>query len=169
MTSAVIPPTITDYFIGEDVIARTCEVLTERGEEGVEAVVLWLGAVLAETRARVLSAYVPEQVAYRTASGLCVEITRRGLSRLMAELPKGVFVLVRVHSHSHDAFHSDVDDANMVISHQGAISIVVPDFCRHGLDLARCSVNELRRGEGWRELASEEVSRRFHTLPTTRV
>ena len=32
---------------------------------------------------------------------------------------------------------------------------------RDGMDLATCSVNELRHGEGWRELDATEVAERF--------
>jgi hypothetical protein len=49
----------------------------------------------------------------------------------------------------------------MLISHERAISIVVPNFASDGFHLAECSVNELRHGEGWIELSSAEVRDRF--------
>ena len=58
----------------------------------------------------------------------------------------------RIHSHPADAFHSPADDANPVLTHEGALSIVVPFFglgLRLGLDA--CAV--LRREEDrWRPL-----------------
>lgn len=161
MTWLHVPPTIERYTLDRSVLAETERFLRERGERGVEAMVLWLGTVASETSAEVLGVQIPEQVAYRSALGLAVEIRREGLSRLIATLPPGIFVLARVHSHAGAAFHSEIDNQNMVISHQGAISIVVPDFARAPLDLRRCSVNELRHEHGWRELSPEEVERRF--------
>ena len=49
----------------------------------------------------------------------------------------------------------------MLISHVGAISIVVPFFARGSIDLARCSVNELSDDHLWRELSDQEVQKRF--------
>src|SRR5439155_1750856 len=82
--------------------------------------------------------------------GVAVEVTQRGLAEMISALPAGVFVLARVHSHPSAAFHSPLDDENMLISHEGAISIVVPHFARSGMELATCSINELRHGQGWR-------------------
>jgi hypothetical protein len=93
-----------------------------------------------------------------------VEVTQEGLTRLIGGLSPGVFVLVRVHSHPNDAYHSELDDDNMLISHERAISIVVPDFARDPIVLSRCSVNELRHGEGWIEISPDEVRRRFKVL-----
>jgi hypothetical protein len=57
-----------------------------------------------------------------------------------------------VHSHPAGAFHSPADDANPVLSHEGAISVVVPYF---GLGLRRgvaaCAVYRLTAGR-WRAL-----------------
>lgn len=83
------------------------------------------------------------------------------MTALIASLEPGVFVLCRVHSHPHEAYHSAVDDLNMLISHEGAISIVVPDFAAAPIELERCSVNELCHGRGWRELDVEEIRTRF--------
>jgi hypothetical protein len=49
----------------------------------------------------------------------------------------------------------------MLISHDGAISIVVPNFAVAPIDLTDCSVNELRHGRGWVELDAAEVTTRF--------
>src|SRR5271165_7512417 len=55
--------------------------------------------------------------------------------------------LARVHNHPVAAFHSRTDDANPALSHEGAISIVVPYFglgLRRGL--AACAVYRLTAG-----------------------
>jgi hypothetical protein len=156
-----IPPTLLYYSLSRETLERTGDFLRRRGEEGLEATVVWLGRVLDETHAEIVDAYAPEQIGYSSDEGVAVEVTREGLSELIRRLPEGIFVLVRVHSHPADAYHSAVDDENMLISHERAISIVVPDFARADINLADCSVNELRHGEGWRELGATEVAERF--------
>ena len=161
MRFEVVPATLRTYRVPGRVLERTAVFLRERGARGAEGVVLWLGEPISDESAEILGAYVPEQVAYVTERGVAVEVTRDGLTRLIASLPSGVFVLVRVHAHPEDAYHSELDDQNMLISHPGAISIVVPYFADGPLDLSRCSVNELVHGEGWRELSPTEVAARF--------
>jgi hypothetical protein len=161
MTWLHVPPTLRNYTLERAILERTAEFLHRRGEEGLEATVAWLGRVVDETHAEIIDAYAPEQIGYASEDGVAVEVTQRGLAEMISALPEGVFVLVRVHSHPSSAYHSPLDDENMLISHEGAISIVVPYFARAGMELAACSVNELRHGQGWRELRPDEVAERF--------
>ena len=131
------------------------------GERGLEAVVVWVGRLYKPDVIEVVSAHRPRQIAYAGPTGLAVEVPPDALSDLIAELPPDAFVAVRVHTHPTDAYHSSVDDQNMLISHDGAISIVVPNFARDEFDLLRCSVNELRHGAGWAELSAADVASRF--------
>ena len=60
--------------------------------------------------------------------------------------------VARIHSHPVEAFHSATDDANPALTHDGALSIVVPFFglgLRHGLD--SCAVYRLLGGR-WIEI-----------------
>lgn len=161
----VIPPTLRRYRIAAETIDLTREFLARRGRERLEATVLWLGRVIDDVTAEVLVPFAPDQVAYRSPDGVAVEVTAEGLSDLISQLPEGVFVLCRVHSHPGEAFHSDTDDQNMIIGHPGAISIVVPDFAREAIELAYCSVNELQPDGSWRELGADEVRERFEVEP----
>ena len=156
-----VPPGLRLYDVPAQVVEETRSVLRARGQEGVEAVVLWLGHVVDERRAEILKAYIPEQVAYRSPDGLAVEVVEAGLTALISALPPGVFVLCRVHSHPSKAYHSALDDENLIISHPGAISIVVPFFARDPINLTACSINELQHGQGWRELSPDEIESRF--------
>lgn len=160
-----VPPTLTNYTVGTRTLELTGEFLQERGDHGLEGVVLWLGRPRDDVHADILAPYAPEQVAYQSEDGVAVQVTEDGLSRLISAMPPGVFVLCRVHSHPTDAYHSETDDTNMIISHPGAISIVVPFFARDPIVLAECSVNELEYGRGWRELSAAEVRERFEVLP----
>lgn len=161
MTWLQVPPTLRHYSLTPAILEQTADFLRRRGEEGLEATVVWLGRVVEETHAEILHAYAPEQIGYASDEGVAVEVTQQGLAELIRSLPNGVFVLARVHSHPSAAYHSPVDDDNMLISHEGAISVVVPHFARDGVDLAACSVNELRHETGWRELTPEEIAERF--------
>jgi hypothetical protein len=161
VTRLIIPPTLRNYVIPQRVLDATRAVLVDRGEHGVEGVVLWVGELIDDETGKILAAYVPEQIAHRSSYGVSVEVTQAGLTRLISELPEGVFVLVRVHSHPSEAFHSDLDDENMLISHENAISIVIPFFARDPIELELCSVNELHHGSGWVELDPDAVRRRF--------
>lgn len=161
MTWLHVPPTLRHYTLERAVLERTSEFLRSRGEEGLEATVAWLGRVVDETHAEIVDAHAPEQIGYASDEGVAVEVTKRGLAEMISALPEGVFVLARVHSHPSAAYHSPLDDENMLISHEGAISIVVPHFARASMELATCSINELRHGQGWRELGPDEVAERF--------
>lgn len=156
-----VPPTLRRYVIPAEVVDDSRRLLRERGALGLEAVVVWVGSVVDDTTAEILAAVRPGQVAYRSGEGCAVEVPPEALSQLIAALPRGVYVLARLHTHPADAYHSEVDDTNMLISHDHAISIVVPNFARDELDLASCSVNELRHGFGWVELEPAEVADRF--------
>jgi hypothetical protein len=156
-----VPPTLRHYSLRLEILEQTADFLRHRGEEGVEATVIWLGRVIDETHAEILHAYAPDQIGYASDEGVAVEVTQRGLAEMISALPEGVFALIRVHSHPSAAYHSPLDDDNMLISHERAISIVVPFFGRDGVELEACSVNELRHGRSWRELDASEVAERF--------
>jgi hypothetical protein len=96
---------------------------------------------------------VPEQQPWRSAAGgVSVEVTRAGQMQLALALGPDELYVARIHSHPAEAFHSRADDANPVLTHDGALSIVVPFFglgLRLGLDT--CAVLRCERG-GWRNL-----------------
>jgi hypothetical protein len=164
VTRLTVPSSLRNYIVPQDVIDGTQAFLFARGLKGAEAVVVWVGTVVDEETGEIVGAYAPEQVARSSEYGVSVEVTQEGLTQLITSLAEGTFVLCRVHSHPSEAYHSDLDDLNMLISHEGAISIVVPGFAREPIDLAHCSVNELVHGRGWRELSKHEVSERFRVV-----
>jgi hypothetical protein len=149
------------FRVPRDVLAETWAALAEIGGHGLEGVVLWVAAEPADAEIEILYAITPAQVAFRSDEGLAVMIPDWAVSELITGLPVGAHVPVRVHSHPGAAYHSSTDDTNRLLSHRGAISIVVPDFARHDPDLARCSVNELSADFTWRELDAGETGRRF--------
>lgn len=83
-----------------------------------------------------------------------VEVTLSGKLQLAAALRADERYVARIHSHPGLAFHSPTDDANPALTHEGALSIVVPFFglgLRRGLDA--CAVLVRREGY-WVDLPS---------------
>jgi proteasome lid subunit RPN8/RPN11 len=156
-----VPPTLRRYLVAQPVLDETWSLLRAAGDAGFESTVVWLGSMKDPETAEVLAAVRPRQVAYRTFEGVSVEVPQDALTELISALPARVHVLARIHSHPGGAYHSSLDDTNMLISHEGAVSIVVPDFARGHPNLLDCSVNELLHPAGWRELSREEVGERF--------
>ena len=148
------------YAIPASVISNTREVLLIAGREGLEAVVLWIGR-RGGAHVEILREYVPRQIAYRSEHGVAVQIPDDEIALIIARLPAGLSVACRVHSHPGAAYHSSTDDLNALLSHTGAISIVVPLFARDEVRLEHCSVNELDRDFRWRELTALETRQRF--------
>jgi hypothetical protein len=164
MTLDHVPPTLAECRVPQHVLHETWMFLRERGREHLEGVVLWVGVVNDAEHADVLAQIAPAQVAYRSEQGLSVAIPQQELSKLIAALPEKVHILARVHSHGEEAYHSPLDDTNMVISHQGAISIVVSDFAAGAPSLLACSVNRLAADGSWRELERAAVQELFTVL-----
>jgi hypothetical protein len=156
-----IEPGATCYAISRDVIAVSERFLRRAGEAEHEAVVVWVGKLTTNGEAAVERAYMPEQIPYRGPDGVSVRIGERSITKLIAALEPDERVLIRVHSHPGFAYHSELDDLNMLVSHAGAISLVVPYFARSGIKLALCSANELQADGVWLELPVNEVERRF--------
>lgn len=92
-----------------------------------ECVVLWLGR-RRDGGLVVEQAYRPQQ----HAKADMFHIPREGMAALHAELRRGrLMVAAQVHSHPGEAFHSLADDRWAIVRHEGALSLVVPDFAAH--------------------------------------
>jgi hypothetical protein len=115
-------------------VEETIGVLRHAGLKGIEAFVLWGGVVEGETLS-VRSMFVPEQVGHVTDHGLLVTVDGTALFEVNKALyERGLILVAQVHSHPTDAFHSDTDDCYPLVTLEGALSVVVPDFGRDGLD-----------------------------------
>jgi hypothetical protein len=156
-----VQPGKTRYTIERDLIEPTSRFLAEVGQAGYEAVAVWIGRLEPRDEAVCERAYAPEQIPYRGPEGVSVRIPERAITELIRELGPDERVLLRVHSHPRAAYHSEMDNMNMLISHAGAISLVVGSFAEHGIDLESCSINELQVDGTWRELDIAEVRLRF--------
>jgi len=149
------------YIIPRALVARSWEFLRERGSLRQEGMLLWAGRN-ASRHIAIDGLTIPGQTAIRTTLGVCVAMSDDAHARLHENLLPGQRYYVRVHSHPTRAYHSETDDANLILSHDGAISIVVPNFARNVLsDLTQVAVHEYSQAGGWRRLRLAEVSDRF--------
>ena len=106
---------------------------------------------------------VPKQVA--GSAHFSIPLEER--LRIIEEINEvGEFILVQVHTHPREAFHSEADDRRAVTKHLHAISIVVPHFGkRWSVRLAEASVHLNLGGGVWRKLTDAEVVQFFGLPP----
>jgi hypothetical protein len=123
------------------------EFFEQRGEVGCEGT-----ALLAGVPGRPIDHLViPDQQA-GPVPRCWVRVTAQGELDIAAALSRDERYVARIHSHPWTAFHSPTDDANPVLTHNGALSIVVPFFglgLRRGLDA--CAVLRYHAGI-WHDL-----------------
>ena len=106
------------------VIEQTLNVLRSGGARNCEALVLWLARRTASV-VDVVEAYEPPY----EASVDYFRIHPEGMRSIMARLRnERLHICAQVHSHPAQAFHSTADDRWAIVRHQGALSLVVPDF-----------------------------------------
>jgi len=142
---------VREFRVATTVVANTERALTEAGRRGYERFVLWSGTIVDDV-AQVRSAHVPRQTSYKTRDGLLVRVPGDALHELNVWLFDNSETLVaQVHAHPTDAYHSDTDDTYPIVTAVGGLSIVVPDFARHGLDCAGTAVYRLT-DNGWQVL-----------------
>lgn len=109
------------------VVQTTLTHLQEAGAHGCECVVLWL-ARRRESELTIEQAYRPPH----HAEADMFHIPREGMVALYSELRRSrLMVAAQVHSHPREAFHSVADDRWAIVRHEGALSLVVPDFAAH--------------------------------------
>lgn len=129
--------------IPDHVLTVAREFFEERGSHGCEGT-----AMIAARDSIATRLVVPDQ--YAEPLPFCsVEVTQQGKLDLACALSADERYVARIHSHPGLAFHSPTDDANPALTHEGALSIVVPFFglgLRHGLDA--CAVL-VRRHNTW--------------------
>lgn len=152
-----VPTTLAQLLIPRHVIQDTVAFLRQAGQLGDEGKVFWLGTVEDEVSAHITSAYIPEQIAHRSILGVAIEVPQRAHLALLSALKPGEFLLAKVHSHPGDAYLSDADEANPTFRHEGAFSIIVPDFARAPLDaFVGCAVLRFT-DRRWKLLTAQDV------------
>jgi proteasome lid subunit RPN8/RPN11 len=107
-------------------VEETVASLRADGEHERESVMLWLGKRRGD-HITVSEVFRPNQ----TASSHRFWIPTAAMDALREHLRRDrLMIAAQVHSHPEEAFHSEADDLWAIIRHEGALSLVVPDFAR---------------------------------------
>jgi hypothetical protein len=137
--------------IDPGVVATTLRVLQLFGARGCEGLVLWVGEVT-ETEARITRAVVPNQNPIKSEEGVGYFVDSNTLFDLNRKLSEtGLRLIAQVHSHPTEAYHSNADDRYAIVTADGGLSLVVPDFGKAPADPTLWAVYRLSNGS-WHEL-----------------
>ena len=136
--------------------------MREFGAHGWEVLVLWLGTIDGLTNeATVERAFVPDQKPISSEDGVGYFVTGQTLFKLNKGLSEtGLRLIAQVHSHPRDAYHSAADDRYAIVTAEGGLSLVVPDFGKAEPDPNNWAVYRLQRRR-WCELSAKEVNQLF--------
>jgi hypothetical protein len=138
------------FDVPQAIVEKTERSLRAAGREGYELFVLWTGRETDDVF-QVLDAHVPRQQSARTRDGLHVSVEGEALHRLNMWLYQNEQILgAQIHAHPTEAFHSETDSTWPIVTTRGGLSLVVADFCRHGL-LASSSAPYRLEATGWTE------------------
>jgi len=156
---------VKEFIVPQVVVEVTWESLRDFGSRGCEGFVLWLGRVDG-ARAEIVVGLTPPQESIRSEEGVGYFVTSETLFHLNQQLHRtGLRLLGQVHSHPTEAYHSSTDDAYAVVTVEGGLSIVVPDFARHEPDPSECAIYRLRSGR-WTELGLRDIEATFRWCDT---
>lgn len=146
------------FVVPAGVVDETLQVLQQAGRSGSEAFVVWGGVVEGGT-VRFTSCITPVQQPAATTRGLLVSVAGKALFEINQTLyRRGELLAGQVHSHPTDAFHSDTDDHFPLATTLGALSVVIPDFARHGIgSLSRWAFYRLAGTGLWNPLNKDET------------
>ena len=146
-------------------IDRMLETLQEFGSHGCEGLVLWLGEFEPNTgKAYVTQAFVPEQKSISNEDGVGYFVSAETLFQLNRDLSEtGLRLIAQVHSHPREAYHSEADDRYAIVTAEGGLSLVVPNFGRAPAHPTAWAVYRLH-GRDWRELSTRDVGSIFEVI-----
>lgn len=146
---------ILPHQVSASVLKETEEFLRSAGRSNREGVVLWIGKQSPDSFV-ITQAVIPRQ----TASRYHFEVPLDDRIRIALSLAEGELVVAQVHSHPEEAFHSPTDDRKAIVDRRWALSVVVPNFCRDGLqDLSSSATFSLRGPLDWIQLSAEQITR----------
>ena len=148
------------------IVGKTLTTLRKPGSECYEAMVLWAGSFLSEKEFQIDSVLFPDQILYRTSSGVGLYVKGDGLFRINRWLyDHEKVVLAQVHSHPRDAYHSETDNEFPVATSAGQFSIVIPDYARRPFrNLSDYAIYRLKRDGRWRGLKQNQISMIFRVI-----
>lgn len=151
----------TTWQIPRHIIAAS-EAAFRRGAHEVFA--LWTGPLHFEgADCPIRRCVVPAQSPGVTRRGVYVHIHGDELSRIQVDnYHRGERSIIQLHTHpSADVRMSALDREWEVVKHDGALSIIVPNYCRQPLEGFRGANVYEREGQNWRLWDSTEVKSRL--------
>jgi proteasome lid subunit RPN8/RPN11 len=155
---------IKTVLVPSQIIDETLVHLQTAGREDCECVVLWLGS-RGTQGIRVMSCWKPEQEADYDH----FRIPESSMEKLMRELRmQRLMVAAQVHSHPKLAFHSRADDKWAIVRHEGALSLVLPDFALRTTTetfVEHTAVFTLSDKNRWMEATKSEIHKQYRILP----
>ena len=147
---------VTQFIVSSDVIEETIGNLRAFGSERLECLVLWLGKIEGN-KAFVVQALTPKQESISSENGVGYFVAGETLFLLNRALSEtGLKLFAQVHSHPGEAYHSETDDEYAIVTADGGLSLVVPDFGAGACDPFSWAVYRLLNGQ-WEELSSTET------------
>lgn len=146
-------------------IEQMLQTMRNFGSHGWEVLVLWLGEVEPSTgKAHVSQAFVPKQKSISNEDGVGYFVSGETLFQLNRDLSEtGLRLIAQVHSHPREAYHSEADDRYAIVTAEGGMSLVVPNFGRAPAQPTAWAVYRLH-GRAWRELSTKEVGVIFEVI-----
>ncbi len=115
---------------------------------------------------KILRCVIPEQSPGSNSYGEFVHIPGAELSRIQVDnFNRGERSVVQLHTHpSEDVRMSGLDRSWEVVIQEGALSIIVPNYCRESLlGFSGANVYE-REGNDWRLWSSDEINQRIKII-----
>lgn len=147
---------VQKFEIDPTVVPTTLQVLQLFGSHGCEGLVLWIGEV-GDGYARITRAFVPDQKPVKSEEGVGYFVDSETLFQLNLKLSEtGLRLIAQVHSHPTEAYHSEADDRYAIVTADGGLSLVVPNFGKAPEDPTLWAVYRLNSGS-WRELEISEA------------
>lgn len=155
------PKAVQRITVNRKTIEAMLSVMREFGSRGWEVLVLWLGHV-EQAEAYVERAFTPRQKAISSEDGVGYFVEGDTLFQLNRDLSEsGLRLIAQVHSHPREAYHSEADDRYAIVTAEGGLSLVVPDFGRAPADPGHWAVYRLNNGD-WNELSEKEIKDLFY-------
>ncbi len=106
------------------IVEDTIKLLQDAGNSSSERMVLWLGQ-RKKAEIAIHELLLPRQ----KATEVSIRIPQKGMKEIFDKVrAERLMVAAQVHSHPEKAFHSYTDDCLAVPRHEGAISLVLPNF-----------------------------------------
>jgi len=165
MMTKQIPDKIDVFNIQENIVNSTIKYLQDIGEQRKEGIAYWTGKLEGST-ALVNNTIFPGEYVESDDSEADSEFhasvslsTAFKVGEIIHE--RNEILLVQIHTHPYEAFHSLTDNKYPISHRLGFISIVVPYFGRNIVNLDHCKIYEYKGAGNWRELKKNEIKNRF--------